>query len=178
MVNTPAFYTPNSPATQADVDNVAAMLALWVQDQYAPIVAQNVIFDYVQATDLSIAGGAQSRINLATPGTANVAQDGADSLLALLKTSGGGRVGSGRFYTMAPAQDAHDFGRWQASYVNAVQLALGDLKIVLAAAGYFFAVASRHTQKTYQVNSINVPNKYSYQTRRAPGRGSLTWYQQ
>lgn len=171
-VITPAFFCPNSPALQADVDAVADFLKAWWTAQVKPIVPNNMAFDFTRATDMAIEFGVQQTRVLAAFGEDNPGLSAVETQLSLLHSAQRGRSFEGRLYFFSASSAHYDVGKWQDTYTAEVAFALNILKEDAASAGYPLSVASKKLGASSIVQTITTPNKYSYQTRRDPHRGS------
>lgn len=158
----------------ADVINAASWITGWVADRYLPMASDQVVFDEVVATDVSIHNGFQITSTLAQqPGqlTAEPALPGNVCLVATEHTAQGGRQGRGRMFLFdTPVNTIQNGERYLPGHVAAVALNLNQLLTPPPAApNLHLAVGSPKGLCSFAVTSI-IPHDYiGNQKDRLPG---------
>lgn len=167
------FQVPGTAVTPALVDAVAADVAQWVTQLYAPMCSNTIIFDDVTATDASVSNGYQKQIPLTaiTGAKGSNAVPGNACAVVSLHTAQGGRSGRGRVYLFETyIDDMQNDETWRQQYVTAIQQAWNLLQTPTNGdPGYSLAVGSRKGLCSFDVTSVKAHNYIGNQKDRLPG---------
>lgn len=154
LINTIGVKVPGGATpSYADCLAVAGVVKNWWEVTYKHFVAADVGISQIVATSQASAPAPQAQLTSTAvgdrPGTP--AMD-AISLCVKLGTNLTGRRHRGRFYSWPPVTaDLATPDVFTAAYVNAMQLALGDLGTRIQTAGYIWAILSPTDATAYPI---------------------------
>lgn len=167
------FQTVGTAVTPADVDNAAAWVDDFVRNHYRQQCSTAVVFDEVDAYDVSVPNGYQKTIN--ESGVAglqgNKPAPGNVCLVSTLHTAQAGRQGRGRIFLFETTYDNMLVNEtWDPGYVASVQTAM-NAYLTLLPPGYTVvpAVGSRKGLCSFPITSIKAHNYVASQRDRLPG---------
>ena len=165
--------------TEDDVDNAAAAVASWLEETATRLCfSGGVTFVDVEAKDISVAGGYQTTVPLASvTGTYNQGTPlpGNVAVAISLHTNHGGRRGRGRVFMYGLRGDnlsSVEQDMISPATANAYYEAWTALRDALTATNTPWAVCSRKDAAVYPITAVTVDPSTDSMRRRLKGRGS------
>jgi len=173
------------PITPEILESIALTCQTWWEDEYAPLLSNQVSLVEVVATDLTSAEGPQVSVSPAIPtsgANSDLTYPNEVSLCISLRTGGRGRSARGRFYKLSLNQSQMSAtNEVTAAHAAACVAALNGLRDAISTAGYNLIIVSyRHDNaprpggpvKFTVTHATVVDNIVDSMRRRKPGVGT------
>jgi hypothetical protein len=167
------FQTSGTSVTQAEVVNAASWVTNWVTTGYKNMVSSAVVFDQVQAIDISVPDGFQIVTSLGSVAGAQPqpAMPANACMVVTTHTAQGGRTGRGRIFCMeAPLSALQSDDTFASTWITSVQAVMNSLLTVPAPDLQVVpAVCSRKGLCSFPITSLIAHTYVASMRDRLPG---------